>query len=188
MPDAVSALGGRSYRGFATVTEAGLTGMVSLRGDLASVDLAAALLAATGCAVPGLRRRVEAGAWAACWMSPDEVLLVGPHAAAPGVAAQLAGALAGQHALAVDVSDARAGFRVAGPKAAEVLMKLSPVDFASFGPDEVRRTRLGQIAATLWTSGAEDYTVLCFRSVAAYGFGVLQNAARPGSELFPRRG
>ncbi len=184
MSNAVSALAGQSYSGFSTVREAGLVGMVTLRGDLGSPELAAAVSAATGCAVPGQRRRVTSGDWSVCWMSPDELLLVGPYAAAPGMVDQLTTALAGQHALAVDVSDARASFRVTGPKAAEVLMKLAPVDFAALEDDEVRRTRLAQIAAALWKSGPEEYSLVCFRSVASYAFGVLENAARPGSELF----
>lgn len=184
MSEQISALAGRSYSGFSTVSEAGLIGMITLRGDLASPELAAAVLAATGCAVPAQRRRVASGEWSVCWMSPDELLLVGPYAAAPGLVEQLTSALAGQHALAVDVSDARASFRVSGPKAAEVLMKLAPVDFAALEPDEVRRTRLAQIAAALWRSGPEEYSLVCFRSVAHYAFGVLENAARPGSELF----
>lgn len=184
MSEQISALAGRSYSGFSTVREAGLIGMITLRGDLASHELAAAVLAATGCAVPAQRRRVAAGDWSVCWMSPDEVLLVGPYAAAPGMAAQLTMALQGQHALAVDVSDARASFTVSGPKAAEVLMKLAPVDFAALEADEVRRTRLAQIAGALWKSGPEEYSLVCFRSVAHYAFGVLENAARPGSELF----
>ncbi|MDP3339759.1 sarcosine oxidase subunit gamma [Frigidibacter sp.] len=188
MSEQISALVGRSYSGFSTVAEAGLVGMVTLRGDLGSAELVAAVLAATGCAMPGQRRRVVAGDWSVCWMSPDELLLVGPYASAPGLVDQLTAALEGQHALAVDVSDARASFSVTGPKAAEVLMKLCPVDFAALAEDEVRRTRLGQIAAALWKSGRdsgrEEYSLVCFRSVASYAFGVLENAARPGSELF----
>lgn len=184
MSNAVSALAGRSYSGFSTVREAGLVGMVTLRGDLSSPELAAAVTAATGCAVPGQRRRVTSGDWSVCWMSPDELLLVGRYEAAPGLVDQLTSALQGQHALAVDVSDARASFSITGRKAAEVLMKLCPVDFAALAEDEVRRTRLAQIAAALWKSGPEEYSLVCFRSVASYAFGVLENAARPGSELF----
>lgn len=184
MSEAISALAGRSYSGFSTVTEAGLIGMIALRGDLAAPGFAAAVMEAAGCAVPAQRRLVEGGAWSACWMSPDELLLVGPYAAAPDVAAKLTAALEGQHALAVDVSDARASFTVGGPKAAEVLMKLAPVDFAALAEGEVRRTRLAQIAAALWKSEPDAYRVVCFRSVAAYAFGLLENAARPGSELF----
>jgi sarcosine oxidase subunit gamma len=41
---------------------------------------------------------------------------------------------------------------------------------------------MAQIAAALWREG-DGFTVVCFRSVAAYAMGVLTHAAMPGSEL-----
>ena len=98
--------------------------------------------------------------------------------------AALAEALRGQHHLAVDVSDARAVFRVDGPRSAEVLMKLSPVDHARLEPGELRRTRAAQVACAFWREG-DGYTVVSFRSVAAYVMGLLTHSAQPGSEIFP---
>ncbi len=80
-------------------------------------------------------------------------------------------ALAGKHYLAVDVSDARAVFRIEGPKAAEVLMKLCPVDHATLAPGELRRTRAAQVACAFWRDG-DGYTLVSFRSVAAYVMGL----------------
>jgi sarcosine oxidase subunit gamma len=183
MPSAVSALDGRSYSGFVEVAEAGLQGMITLRGDLAAPALAAAVQAATGTAVPGPRGIVRHDARAALWMSPDELLLLVPYAEAAATAARLTADLTGEHALAADVSDARAMFRIRGPKAAQVLQKLCPVDFATLAEGEVRRTRAAQVAAALWKSGPEEYSVVSFRSVAAYVMGLLESGARPGSEL-----
>jgi sarcosine oxidase subunit gamma len=91
-------------------------------------------------------------------------------------------AMTGAHHLAVDVSDARAVFRVEGAKAEQVLAKLSPVDFAKLEPGELRRTRAAQVAAALWREG-DGFTVVCFRSVARYVFDLLASGAKPGSEL-----
>jgi sarcosine oxidase subunit gamma len=90
--------------------------------------------------------------------------------------------LAKTHHLAADVSDARAVFRVTGPKSAQVLAKLCPVDFDTLAPTELRRTRAAQVAAALW---AEDggYTLVSFRSVAGYVMGLLQHSAQAGSAL-----
>ena len=82
-------------------------------------------------------------------------------------------ALAGKHHLAVDVSDARAVFRIEGPKAAEVLMKLRPVDLPPLAPGELRRTRAAQVACAFWRDD-DGYTLVSFRSVAAYVMGLLQ--------------
>ena len=183
MPDTVSALNGKTYAGFVDIAEAGLQGMITLRGDLASAALAKAVKAAVGTKVPDQRRIVTAGGKSALWMSPDELLLLVPYAEAPGIAAQLSESLSGEHAMAVNVSDARAMFRIRGTKASQALQKLAPVDFASLGDDEVRRSRIAQVAGALWKSGPQEFTLVSFRSVAGYVMGLLESSARPGSEI-----
>lgn len=185
MSEPISALGGKTSEGFARVAEAGLQGMITLRGDLASKSLAKAVMAATGCALPSPRRILTAGGKAAAWMSPDELLLLVPYAEAPATTAALAAALAGEHALAVDVSDARAFFRVSGTKADQALAKLCPVDFPSLAEGEIRRTRAAQAAAALWCSAPDEISLVCFRSVAQYMMDLLTVSARSGSELAP---
>ncbi|MCT8327977.1 sarcosine oxidase subunit gamma [Albidovulum sediminis] len=185
MSKAVSALGGVSHQGFAEVAEAGLRGMITVRGDLSSAAMKKAVKAATGTAVPAPRRIEIAGDRAVAWMSPDELLVMVPYAAAQDAVAALEKALAGEHHLVADVSDARAVFTVRGAKAAEVLMKLCPVDFATLAEGEIRRTRAAQVAAAFWKSGAEEFTLVSFRSVAGYVMGLLEVSSRKGSELFP---
>ena len=94
-------------------------------------------------------------------------------------------ALSGTHHLAVDVSDARAVFRIAGPQVREVLAKLCPVDLspAVFQPGDLRRTRAAQVAAALWISGPDEFTLVSFRSVAGYVFDLLKTVSMPGSEV-----
>lgn len=184
MSKAVSALGGVSHKGFADVAEAGLRGMIAVRGDLASAAMKKAVKAATGTAVPAPRRIVIDGDKAAAWMSPDELLILVPYEAARETVAALETALQGEHRLVADVSDARAVFTIGGPKADQVLMKLCPVDMATLAEGEVRRTRAAQVAAAFWKSGPEEYTLVSFRSVAGYVMGLLETGARKGSEVF----
>ncbi|WP_343079402.1 sarcosine oxidase subunit gamma [Ostreiculturibacter nitratireducens] len=184
MSNAVSALNGEVHKGFAEVAEAGLQGMITLRGDLSSAKLKKAVKDATGCDVPATRRIVMAGDKAVGWMSPDELLLLVPYAEAAATVASVEAALAGEHALVADVSDARVTIRIRGEKAAEVLMKLCPVDFPSLAEGELRRTRAAQVAAALWRSGPEEFTLVSFRSVAGYVMGLLEHSARSGSEIF----
>ena len=182
---AVSALGGAKSQGFVTVEEVGPIGMITLRGDLASATLAAAVKAAVGVGVPAQRRIEMAGDKGAAWMSPDELLLVLPYGEVPATVTALETALAGEHAMAVDVSDARATFRIRGAKAREVMAKLSPVDFAPdrFGPGELRRTRAAQVAAAVWMSGEAEFSLVCFRSVAQYVFDLLSVSATDGGQV-----
>lgn len=179
MSEAVSALPGASFRGLVSVEDAGLRGMVTLRGDLASATLKAAVREVAGVDVPDVRRLSREGETGALWMSPDELLILCPYAEADAMTAALAHALDGVHHLAVNVSDARAVIRMTGPDWREVLSKLTPADLHpdAVGAGEVRRTRLAQVAAAFWMAEEEVVEVVCFRSVARYVFDLLSNAA-----------
>ena len=182
MSEPVSALDGAMSEGFAKIREIGPLGMVTLRCKSDVKALPKAIKAAVGTAVPELRRIVVEGDHACGWMSPDEYLLVMPYAAVPAALESIAKAMGTAHHLAVDVSDARAVFRVEGAKADQVLAKLSPVDFAALAEGELRRTRAAQVAAAFWKDG-DGFTVVCFRSVGRYVFDLLATSAKPGSEL-----
>ena len=183
MSKVVSALNGAQFNGFARVREIGPLGMITLRAKADVKGLAAAVKAVTGTALPAQRRVEVKGDKAAGWMSPDEYLLIVPYAEVKAALATLAEKLAGQHHLAVDVSDARAVFRVEGDKAVEVLTKLAPADLATLEPGELRRTRIAQVAGAFWKDDS-GFTLVCFRSVAGYVMGALGHSAKSGSELF----
>ena len=185
MSDPVSALKGARFEGIASVSDCGPAGMITLRGDLSSASLQKAAGAASGQAMPA-PHRISGGLDAGlAWMSPDELLVLCPYAAVGQRLADLESGLESSHALAVDVSDARAVLRVSGLRAREVLAKLCPVDLApsAFGPGQFRRTRMAQIPAALWMRDADTFHVVCFRSVTDYAFAVLKVAAQPGSEV-----
>lgn len=177
-----SPLDGAIYKGFAEIREIGPLGMITLRAAADLPGLPGAVKAAVGVALPKPRRIVLEDGRGAGWMSPDEWLLILPYAEVPAALAKIEAALMGQHFLAVDVSDARAVFRITGAKASEVLMKLCPVDLTALAPDELRRSRAAQVASAFWRDG-DGFTLVSFRSVAGYVMGVLSHAAQPGSEL-----
>ena len=183
MRDAVTALNHAQFDGFAKITEIGPIGMISLRAKPDVVGLADAIKAATGTTVPAQRQIVVNGANAAGWMSPDEYLLILPYDQTGPALVGLSLALQGQHHLAAVVSDARAVFRIEGVKADQVLAKLSPVDLGRMAPGELRRTRAAQVAVAFWRDG-DGFSLVCFRSMAAYVMGLLQASARPGSEIY----
>lgn len=185
MSNAVSALQGAATTGFATVTEAGLRGMITLRGDLSSAKLKKAVKSVADVAIPKVRRCVSAGDKAVAWMSPDELLVMVPYKDVVDATAKLESALVGEHALAVNVSDARAVFTIEGEGAREVLAKLSPVDLSreAFTTDMFRRTRLAQAAVAFWAKDETTFELVCFRSEAGYVFDVLSMSATSGSEV-----
>lgn len=181
MSDPISPLKGAHYVGAATIREIGPLGMITLRAK-GVAGLEQAIKAAVGTKVP-LPRRIEAAGDHACaWMSPDEYLLILPYDQVATTLAGIASALAGQHHLAVDVSDARAVFRIKGAGADDVLRKLAPVDIDLLPMGELRRTRLAQVACAFWRVEG-GITLVAFRSVAGYVMGLLTHAAQPDSHL-----
>lgn len=185
MSDAVSALNGAAFEGYVRVQEMGLRGMITLRGDLGSAKLKKAVKSAVGVDVPGQRQISLDGNSGAAWMSPDELLIMVSHDAADKTVESLSQALAGEHHLAVNVSDARAVFRLAGGAVREIIAKLCPVNMApgEFGAGQIRRTRMAQVPAAFWMVDEETLEVVCFRSVAEYVFNLLKDAAQPGGEV-----
>ncbi len=183
MSNVVSALQGVSADGYVEVQEMGLQGMLTLRGDLSMAKLAKAVKAAVGVEMPKQRKINLNGQTGAAWMSPDELLLIMPHAQATATAAKLTKALGKTHSLVANVSDARVVFTLSGKGAREVVAKLAPVDMQALKKGEIRRSRMAQVPAAFWLSGKDEITIVAFRSVATYVFDLLANAAAPGGEV-----
>ncbi|WP_170396286.1 sarcosine oxidase subunit gamma [Ruegeria arenilitoris] len=185
MSEPISALNHAGYDGIVKVEECGLQGMITLRGDLSDKLLVKAVKDATGQKVPSQRESLVNGDTGVCWMSTDELLVLVPYAEVEAKLAAMANALSGTHALAVNVSDARAVFRISGASAREVVGKLAPVDLSvdAFQPGQIRRSRLAQVAGAFWMDDAETFRVVCFRSAADYVFKLLKVAAQPSSEV-----
>lgn len=185
MSEPVSALNKASFDGIAHIQEIGLQGMITLRGDLSAKAIKAAATAVSGVAMPGENEANCEAENGLCWMSPDELLVMCQFDLVTANVAQMQKALAKTHALVVNVSDARAVFRVSGPAAREVMAKLCPVDLspAAFKPGMFRRTRMAQVPAAFWMVDDQTFQIVCFRSVADYAFALLKVAAQPGSDV-----
>lgn len=157
-------------------------GMITLRGDFTQ-DAFASPVASKLAPLPGIREVTVGETGMLAWMSPDELLAVVSRERAEELTGELDASLATTHALVVNVSDARSVFRISGKGAREVLAKGAPVDLsaAAFGPGQIRRTRLGQVACAFWMSGADQFDLICFRSVSGYMFDWLCTASKEGS-------
>ena len=180
----VSAAKGASFEGSdATIRDLGPTGMITIRGDLSAAAFKKAVKAATGLAVPALRKVVSGEGRSLVWMSPDELLLVCDYAESAAMAAAITEAMGDAHHMAVDVSDARCVFSVTGAGARELIAKGAPVDMSpdAIGAGDIRRTRLGQVAAAFWVDDADEITLVCFRSLGQYVFDWLKASAADGA-------
>ena len=186
MYEPATATGGAGYSdGIASIRELPARGMISLRGDLSAAALRKAVTDAAGLGLPERGTLTIGADRAVAWMSPDELLLMCPYAGVPQALEQIGSRMAKMHGLAVNVSDARAVFAVAGPRAREVIAKLAPVDMSpeAFTPGMFRRTRMAQVPAAFWMQEDGAVIVVCFRSVGQYMFDLLKTAAQPGSEV-----
>jgi len=183
MSDAVSVLKGAEFTGAVTVRDAGLAGMITLRGDFGDEKLAKAVKSAVGLTLPAVRQIKHGKKGAVAWMSPDELLLFTDYEAADSIVSRLEAALSDTHHLAVNVSDARAMFTLSGAGLREVVAKGAPADLSPKGLPigKVRRTRLGQVAAAFWLSDEETLSIVCFRSVGAFVYDWLCHAAAKGT-------
>ena len=186
MSDPQSALrGAADNTGLVSIAEVGPLGMITLRGDLNDKALSKAAVAAAGVNMPERGYRTTDGNKGIAWMSPDELLLICAYGEVHVRLADLQTKLAKKHALAVNVSDARAVFDVSGVHVRDVLAKLAPVDLhpGAFQPGMFRRTRFAQVPAAFWMPEEQSARIVCFRSVAQYMFDLLKVAAQPGSEV-----
>ncbi len=183
MSNAISVKNGAEFNGAVRVRDAGLKGMITLRGDLSSTKLVAAVQETTGLAIPSRREIVFKGETGIAWMSPDELLIFCAYEQAEAQVAALTETLTGSHFLAVNVSDARAQFSLQGAGVREVIAKGSPANLspAVLNPGEIRRTRLGQVAVAFWLSADDRLELVCFRSVGAFVYDWLCIAAAKDS-------
>ena len=186
MSDPVTALKNATFDGgIAAIFEIGPLGMITLRGDLAASHIRKAATAVAGVDYPANLMCNSDGENGIAWMSPDEMLVLCPYVDVAQNLEKVQKSIGKHHALAVNVSDARAVFQVKGPRAREVMAKLAPVDLAPghFTPGMFRRTRMAQVPAAFWMRDEETFQIICFRSVAQYMFDLLKVAAQPGSEV-----
>ncbi|MEM8793051.1 MAG: sarcosine oxidase subunit gamma family protein [Pseudomonadota bacterium] len=167
------------------IEDRGPTGMITLRGDLASAALQSAVKADFGVPVPDTLTARFGGGEGAVWMSPDELLLFCAYSEAAVKTAALGEALAGEHHMAVNVSDTRAVLQVTGPGARELMAKGAPLDVsdAAFPVGTARRTHFAEIAVGLWRTGDDAWEIVCFQSYAQHIFDWLVASSGEGARI-----
>ena len=151
---------------------------LALRGNAADPAFAGAVRETLGLAVPAQPNTVASGGDAAAlWLGPDEWLVVG----APADATErLRRAWGDIHAAAVDVSDSRVVFELAGPPALDLLAKGCSLDLheRSFPAGRCAQTALARAAVILEKLDAGPrFRVFVRRSFAGYLAAWLAEAA-----------
>ncbi|MEL7344221.1 MAG: sarcosine oxidase subunit gamma family protein, partial [Pseudomonadota bacterium] len=183
MSDATkSVLAGKTVEGAVRVADAGLRGMITIRGDLTATRIKAAVTGVAGVAFPGQGEASCVDDKGILWMSPDEVMVLCAYGERDATLQAVQNKIGADHSLAVDVSDARAIFQLSGDEGAlrETLAKLTPADVSpsALPTGRFRRTRLAQIPCAFWFRDPQTVELIVFRSVAQYAFDLLENAAK----------
>ena len=176
MSKAVTVMNGAIAKGMNAVSDAGLIGMITLKADLGVEAVAKAVKSSVGLTMPKAGEIKTGAKGRVAWMAADELMLFVEYYAADALVAKLEKALKDHHHLAVNVSDARACFKIDGDHIRNLLAKGTPTPLAGFGPGQFRRSRIGQIAAAFWMESEKLGYVVCFRSVGAHMFEWLSNA------------
>lgn len=154
---------------------------INLRGNIGDPAFAQAVSGILGLELPTIpNRAVAGGGLSVFWLAPDEWLVVGPPGRESELAPALQKALAGQHAAAVDLSEARTVIVVAGRNARELLQKGTPLDLhpREFQPGFSAQTALSKANAILHqTDASPRYDVYVLNSFADYLWNWLERAA-----------
>ena len=169
-----------------SVREIAGRGMIDLRGLASDRKFMAAAKDVLGVDLPKAPR--SANSWGdikVLWLSVDQWLILCSREKAGALLASLRQALAGRHALAVDVSDMRAVIRIEGEGAREVLMKGCSLDLISgeYGAGTVRRMRYAEIAALVHVVEDTVFDIYVFRSFAHYAWEFLCTSAREPAKI-----
>ncbi len=154
---------------------------INLRADPADAAAMAAVREEVGFDLPTDPNTVASGeGTCALWLGPDEWLITAPGGKDDGLAGRLNGVLAGHHASAVDVSDARTVIVLRGARARDVLAKGCGLDLhpRQFRPGRCAQTGLARASVLIHqTSGAPAYDIYVDRSFTEYLWTWLEDAA-----------
>jgi sarcosine oxidase subunit gamma len=153
-------------------------GHINVRGR--GEDFAAAVAGVLGSPLPVAANTVAAaGELVACWLGPDEWLVMTPPGREAEVAAKLRTALGTIHSAVTEVGSGQTVIVLQGPAAREVLAMDCPFDvFApAFAPGACAQTRLAKAAVLLRPVDSDTIELVVRRSFADYLWTWLADAA-----------
>lgn len=139
-------------RGGIALQERPFGGKVNLRGNADDQAFVDAVNGVVNCSPPTVPNTVATSAdYTVFWLGPDEWRIHCTEDVRYALITRLQGALAGQHAAVVDVSDYYVVMRLTGDKSVEVLNKGTPLDLhpRAFPVGRCAQTRFGHATVLL---------------------------------------
>jgi sarcosine oxidase, subunit gamma len=154
--------------------EIALQDMLNLRGDAADPAFAAAVLAATGLALPVQANTASVGQGRQLfWLGPDEWLLKTAGGTGDAMEAALRAALVGKHISVVQVGSGNTTFTVQGAAAADLIARGCPLDLHArvFPSGSLAQSHISKANVVLYCLQAEtSFEITVRRSFAEYLF------------------
>ena len=154
--------------------EIGLRDMVTLRGDSSDPAFAAAVLSATGLALPVVANTASVGNGRQLfWLGPDEWLLKTAGGSGDAIEAALRAALVGKHFSVVQVGSGNTTFSVQGAAAADLISRGCPLDLhvRSFPAGSLAQSHIAKANVVVYCLEAETaFEITVRRSFAEYLF------------------
>ena len=166
---------------FAVAYRAGLARFV-LRGD---PEVLNPLAVGVGVGLPDTLRFTQIDGCSACWLGPDEWLILAPQERAGTLSTNIQSALAGQVYSWVDVTHRQIGLEISGRLAQLALNSGCPLDLdpSAFPAGMVARTLFHKAEIILLREDKAQFFIEIGRSFAPYCLGHLVEAARNAADL-----
>jgi sarcosine oxidase, subunit alpha len=161
------------------VFERPFLGHIDIRGDGNDARFAAAVADVLGIALPMAANTVATGRHVvACWLGPDEWLVITPPRREGAIAAALRDALGGLHASVTEVGSGQTVLVLRGAAVRELLSKECPLDLhgSSFAPGACAQTRLAKCGILLRPLEGDAMELIVRRSFADYLWTWLEDA------------
>jgi sarcosine oxidase subunit gamma len=156
------------------IDEIALLDMLNLRGDAADSSFAAAVLSATGLALPVVANTASVGNGRQLfWLGPDEWLLKTAGGTGDAIEAGLRAALVGKHISVVQIGSGNTTFSVQGAAAADLISRGCPLDLhaRSFPDGSLAQSHISKANVVLYCLQAEtSFEITVRRSFAEYLF------------------
>ena len=179
MSDAVSVVNGAQFDGAVQVRDAGLVGMVTMRGDLDSQELAKAVKSAIGLTLPDVGKHTGNAETGAFWIGRDQWMIEAPGRGDSDFAADLRAQA--PKASVTDQTDGFVAFEITSangaPEIEALMAKLVNIDPDMLKPGGVTRTGLDHMSVFLIRRAGNALCVIGMRTLAGSLWHAIATAA-----------
>ncbi|MBU9208559.1 sarcosine oxidase subunit gamma [Burkholderia multivorans] len=166
-----------------TLRERPFLDLVNVRGELSDPAFVSAFERVVGCRPPAEPNTVARSAdYDVLWLGPDEWLVRSNGPVQAGVLeAQLAEAVQGSYAAAVDVGSGYTVVEISGERVRDVLARGCPLDLHPrvLKPGQCAQSHYFKASIVLIPTGDDSYEIVVRRSFADYFVRIMLDAAAP---------